>query len=113
MAEPRLRTELWVKAQLRLCDQAMLPAFVRRRGDPDAGAVIVKLDRMDGTSEVFVQARAGDGSRAWTRGSGEGVVLDAEAEAYIQRQLSFDPDIWVLEVEDSGLRYILDGSLIT
>ena len=113
MAEPRLRTEIWVKAQLRLCDQAMLPAFVRRRGDPDAGAVIVKLDRMDGRSEVFIQARAGDGSRAWSQGSGEGPVLDAEAEAYIQRQLSFDPDIWVLEVEDPRLRYILDGPLIT
>ena len=44
---------------------------------------------------------------------GEGVVLDTEAEAYVQRQLSFDPDIWVLEVEDPGLRYILDGPLIT
>ena len=84
MAEPRLRVEIWVKAQLRLCDQAMLPAFIRQRGDPDAGAVIVKLDRMDGTSE-----------------------------AYIQRQLSFDPDIWVLEVEDPKLRYVLDGPLIT
>ena len=113
MAEPRLRAEIWVKAQLRLCDQAMLPVFVRRRGDPDAGAVIVKLDRMVGTSEVFIQARSGDGSRAWSQGSREGPVLDVEAEAYIQRQLSFDPDIWVLEVEDPGQRYILEGPLIT
>ncbi|MBB54976.1 MAG: hypothetical protein CMF67_11440 [Magnetovibrio sp.] len=113
MAEPRVRTEFWVKAQLRLCDQAMLPAFVRRRGDSDAGVVIVKLDRMNGTSEVFVQARAGDGSRGWVRGSGEGPVLDAEAESYIRRQLSFDPDIWVLELEDPGELYVLDGPLIT
>ena len=112
MAELRLRTEIWVKAQLRLCDKAMLPAFIRRRGDPDAGSVIVKVDRMDGTSEVFVQARAGDGSRAWIRGIGEGSVLDADAEAYIQLQLSFDSDIWVLEVEDKGELYKLDRPLI-
>lgn len=112
MAEPRLRAEIWIKAQVRLCDKAMLPAFIRRRGDPDAGAVILKLDRLDGTSEIFVQARAGDGSPAWTRGSGEAPVLDAEAETYIKRQLSFDPDIWVLEIEDPDGRYELDGAVI-
>jgi len=40
-------------------------------------------------------------------------VLDAEAESYIRRQLSFDPDIWVLELEDPGELYVLDGPLIT
>lgn len=110
--EPSLRVEIWIKAQVRLCDLAMTPAYVRRRGDPDAGAVILKLDRLDGTSEIFVQARTGDGVRAWTRGAGGGPVLDSEAETYIARQLKFDPDIWVLEIEDPARRYELDGALI-
>ena len=112
MEEPRLRVEIWIKAQVRLCDQAMTPAYIRRRGDPDAGAVILKLDRLDGTSEIFVQARTGDGSRAWTRGAGDSPVLDADAESYIRRQLEFDPDIWVLEIEDPERRYELDGAII-
>ncbi len=112
MAEPRLRVEIWIKAQVRMCDRAMTPAYIRRRGDPDAGAVILRLDRLNGTSEIFVQARTGEGSRAWTRGAGEGPVLDAEVESYIQRQLKFDPDIWVLEIEDPQARYVLDGQII-
>jgi len=112
MAEPRLRVEIWIKAQVRMCDLAMTPAYIRRRGDADAGAVILKLDRLDGTSEIFVQARTGEGSRAWTRGTGEGPVLEAAAETYIQRQLKFDPDIWVLEIEDPGGKYQLDGAII-
>ncbi|MEK9724736.1 MAG: DUF1491 family protein [Rhodospirillaceae bacterium] len=112
MAEPRLRVEIWVKAQLRLCDLAMTPAYVRRRGDPDAGAVILKLDRLDGTSELFTQTYGPDGVRAWTRGGGDGPVANAEAEAYLQRQLSFDPDIWVLEIEDPDRRYALDGPIL-
>ena len=111
--KPQLRAEIWIKAQVRVCDLSMLPAFIRRRGDPDAGAIILKLDRLNGFSEIFVQARAGDGARAWTRGACESGVADAEAELYIKRQLAFDPDLWVLEIEDPEGRYQLDGPLLT
>ncbi len=111
--KPDLRAEIWIKAQVRICDIAMLPAFIRRRGDPDAGAVIIKLDRLNGSSEIFIQARTGNGSRAWSRGVGNGAVVDSEAELYIQRQMSFDPDIWVLEIEDPESCYKLDGPVLT
>lgn len=45
MSEPRLKSEIWVKAQLRLCDIAFLPCVVARRGDADAGQVLVKVNR--------------------------------------------------------------------
>ena len=113
MADPTLRAELWIKAQVRICDNAMLSAFIRRRGDPDAGAVIIKLDRLDGSSEVFTQTRNKDGTRAWTRGAGDGLIPDVDAESYITRQAEFDPDIWVLEIEDPNYRYKFDEPLIT
>ena len=113
MADPTLRAELWIKAQVRICDNAMLSAFIRRRGDADAGAVIIKLDRLDGSSEVFTQTRNKDGTRAWTRGAGDGLIPNADAESYITRQAEFDPDIWVLEIEDPNYRYKFDEPLIT
>ena len=113
MADPILRAELWIKAQVRICDHAMLSAFIRRRGDPDAGVVIIKLDRLNGSSEVFIQTRSMDGTRAWTRGGGDGPVPHLDAESYITRQAEFDPDIWVLEIEDPNYRYKFDGPLIT
>ncbi|MDD9877122.1 MAG: DUF1491 family protein [Magnetovibrio sp.] len=110
--EPSLRVEIWIKAQLRLCDQRMTPAYIRRRGDADAGAVLIKLDRLDGTSQVLTQVTTGDGARAWSRGTGEAPVPNAEAEAYMERQLKYDPDIWILEIEDPNGAYEADGGIV-
>lgn len=112
MYEPKVKTALWVAAQVRLCDRNFLAAMVRRKGDADAGSVILVLDRLDGTADVFAQARGMDGRLGWMRAAGDGRVAAAEADAYIQRQLDFDPDIWVLDVEDPDGRYQLDGDIV-
>jgi hypothetical protein len=112
MAEPRLKAEIWIRAQLRLCDQAFLPAVIRRKGDPDAGAILIKLDRLDGTSVVLSQVRTAEGRRAWMRVTGEAPTENAEAEAYISKQLRVDPDIWILEIEDPEARYVIDGEVV-
>ena len=112
MTEARLRAEFFVRAQLRLCDQTLLPAVVRHRGDPDAGTVLIKLDRLDGNCVVFTQVRTIDGEIAWMRATGDNPVPDVDGESYINKQLQFDPDIWVLEIEDPGERYKVHGTLI-
>jgi hypothetical protein len=115
MAVDRLKSRIWVQAQIRLCDLANLPAYIVKRGDPDAGAVILRLDRLDGTCHVFSQARKADGSAAWTKASGsdaEGRLADAEAQAYIERQRKYDPDIWIVEIEDPERRYTLDADIV-
>jgi hypothetical protein len=33
---------------------------------------------------------------------------EADAEAYLGRQIKFDPDIWIVEVEDRDGRSFLD-----
>jgi hypothetical protein len=98
-----------------MCDIQHLPAVVVRRGDPDAGAIILRLNRLDGTSHVFSQARTPAGVLAWARATGsdaEGRLANAEADAYIERQRKFDPDLWVLEIEDPARRYSLDAEIV-
>jgi hypothetical protein len=115
VAVDRLKTRIWVQAQIRLCDIANLPAYIVKRGDPDAGAVILRLNRLDGTSNVFNQARLADGSAAWSKATGsdaEGRIADADAVAYIERQRKYDPDLWVLEIEDPERRYTLDAKIV-
>ena len=73
---------------------------VVRKGDPDAGGVLVILRSRDGVS-VLSQMRAADGSAAWMRATG--TVTDAVADAYIARQVGFDRDLWVLEFEAPDL----------
>jgi hypothetical protein len=112
MTEPALKAEIWVKAQIRSCDTNLIPAFVIRKGDPDAGSVLIKVNRFKAGVEVFSQVRTAEGVRAWMRATGNEPVNDAEADDYINRQLKFDPDIWVLEIEDPDSRYEIDGKVI-
>ncbi|MBT6093493.1 MAG: DUF1491 family protein [Rhodospirillaceae bacterium] len=110
MTEARLKAEIWIRAQIRMCDQALLPAVIRRKGDPDAGAILIKLDRLDGTCFVLSQVRDMEGRLTWMRATGEDPAPDMDGEAYIARQLKFDPDIWVLEIEDPAGRFEISGN---
>ena len=95
-----LTTGLWVSAQVRLCDRAFIPAAVVRRGDPDAGTVLLKLNRFEAGVTVYTQASTMSDEPAWSRGTGPNPVPEADADAYIARQVARDPDVWVLEIED-------------
>lgn len=102
----RLTADFWVQAYLNRLRLANIPAFVTAKGDATAGAVMVKLNTLDGQAQVF--QRSFDlmtGAREW-------VVLaagdEAEVDASIIRQRGFDPDLWVIEVEDRQGRHLLD-----
>jgi hypothetical protein len=87
---------------LRLADREGRPGVVVRRGDPDAGGVLLVLRGRAGVS-VLSQVRAADGEAAWMRATGAEAVDEAAADAYVARQLKFDPDLWVLEFEAPDL----------
>jgi hypothetical protein len=107
-AEPRLKAEIRVKAFIRRCAASGVPALVVRRGDETAGAIVIRVNRLDGFSVVYVQTRRGDGAAIWTPGTGPEPVPDAAAEAYLARALRVDPDLWIVEVEDREGRHFLD-----
>ena len=97
---------------MRRCEAAGLAAYLVRRGDADAGQVFLKVARLDGTATVLSQTIGRDGARAWLRGTGAAPVADAEAEAYLRRQLQRDPDAWVVEIEDRRGLHALDEPVI-
>ena len=107
-----LTTGVWVMAQVRICDRAFIPATIVRHGDDDAGTVLVKINRFEQGVTVFAQATSLDGEPAWSRGTGPKPVTEAEADAYNERQVKFDPDVWVLEIEDRKGQYKLDGKIV-
>ena len=49
----RLTSDIWVSAYLTRLRLADIPAFVVQRGDATAGAVLVKLNLLDGQGIVF------------------------------------------------------------
>lgn len=102
----RLTAGIWVSAYLARLRLADIPAFVVRRGDDTAGAVLVKLNTLDGMATCF--QRSFDlmtGERRWVElTSGDEATVDGA----IARQRGFDPDLWVLEIESREGRHLLD-----
>ena len=107
----RLTADFWVAAYLTRLRLANIPAFVVKRGDATAGAVLVKLNTLDGQACCY--------QRSFDIMSGESnwVILTQGSEptvdASISKQRSFDPDLWVIEVEDRMGRHLLDEPGLT
>ena len=110
----RLKSSIWVAAYLRRCRSEGAEAVLRRRGAEEAGAVFVKVARLDGTADVFAPApqtafdEAHPSDRVFTPALKIQPAPEADAEAYLARQIKFDPDCWIVEVEDRGGRNFLD-----
>jgi hypothetical protein len=85
----RLRSDFWVSAVL------------RRRGAAEAGAIFIKVDRLDGSARLYAPAPpdldSDSGERRFT------CVLESDAgtvEDRMIREIRFDSDLWLVEVED-------------
>jgi hypothetical protein len=102
----RLTARIWIDAYLTRLRLQDIPAFIVAHGDDTGGAVLVKLSTLDGRAQAF--QRSFDimtGERQWmTLAEGE----EAEVDAAIARQRGYDPDLWVVEVEDRQGRHLLD-----
>ena len=101
----RLTAALWVSAYLNRLRLADIAAYVTAKGDPTAGAVVVKVATLDGRARAF--QRSFDlmaNTRVW-------VVLadgpEPEVDAMLTRQRGRDPDLWVIELEDRQGRTLL------
>jgi hypothetical protein len=110
----RLKTAIWVAAYLRRCEVEGVFGVVRRRGAEEAGAVFVRVSRLDGTSDLFGPApqSAFDAiqaaPRAFTPSLTAQPAPDEAVEAYLAREIKLDPDVWIVEVEDRAGRNFLD-----
>jgi hypothetical protein len=100
MTEPRVKSQIRVQAWLRQCSAQGLNGAVVRRGDDDAGSIILKINHFGAGADVYVAVTAADGSSGWMRALGGAAKPEPEVDAYIARQTKYDADIWVVEIED-------------
>jgi hypothetical protein len=100
----RLSAGLWVQAYLHRLSQANIPAYIAARGDPTAGAVMVKVATLDGRARAYERRMTMEG-RAWML-LAEGDERDVDAK--LEKQRRFDPDLWIVELEDRAGRTLLE-----
>lgn len=109
----RLRSDIWVAAYLRRCASEGAYAVLRRRGAAEAGAIFVKIDRLDGAVALYgpaPQTETGERGvdRLWSRLHKDPWTEPAQAEDRLRKEMGFDPDLWIVEVEDRSGRSFLD-----
>jgi len=109
----RLKSELWVKAYLRRASIAGSPGVVVRRGDTDAGIILIKIARLDGRCDLYGPQPAGlgsdDGERRWMCVAQNAPEPDVDLR--LAKEVQLDPDAWVVEIEDREGRHHLQGWL--
>jgi hypothetical protein len=108
---PRLKAGIFVRALIRRAEVAGASAFIVRKGMEEAGAVVLKVAKLDGTVLVLNQARMGDGALVWARPLGDWTD-EARARDWCDRQVKFDPDLWVVEIEDREGRAFVDEAIV-
>jgi hypothetical protein len=111
----RVKSGLWVAAYVRRLGSIPVAAMVMKRGDADAGAIFIKVNRLDGRACVLRPALSmgsgdadGLSERRWVEALQGGETPESEADAYLARQREFDADLWVIEVEDREGRHFLN-----
>ncbi len=108
----RLRSDIWVSAYLRRCAVEGVVAVLRRRGAAEAGAIYIKIDRLDGRASLYAPALPDWDAEAPPERRFEAVIVDADplsVEERMARDILFDPDLWMIEVEDRAGRTFLDA----
>ena len=107
----RLRADIFVAALIRRAQVEGAYAILRRRGAPEAGAIFVRVDRLDGSSALFgpaPQSEIGaDGDRLFRRMHDEEWIDNLVVEERLRREMKFDPDLWIVDIEDRKCRDFL------
>ncbi len=109
--EARVKAGIWVQMALRLSDIAGRSAAVLRKGDPDSGGILCLLRGREGLVALS-QVRDAEGRPAWMRATGPGPVDQEAADAYVERQVRRDPDLWVVEFDAPDFKPPFEGKLL-
>lgn len=102
-----LPTELWVQALIRRASLGGAFGVVVRRGDSRAGAVLLKVvDPRAADARLYAEALRGpEGERVWIEPHPG--APEPDLDAYAARQVRYDPDLWLVEIEDREGRHFL------
>ena len=108
----RLPAELWIKAHIRRCMAEGIAATVVHRGEKNSGILILKINQLDQGVRVLSQTRDMEGAIAWMPALKGDAVPESEADAYIERAVKRDPDVWVVEIETRDGTHPFEGKVL-
>ncbi len=112
MSDPKLKAGFRVRATIRRCASVGLNVLVARKGDEDAGDIVIKVNQGATGFRVYTQVRDVEARLAWLRVTGVDPVPEPTADAAIAKAIALDGDLWVVEIDDKdGAISVLDNIL--
>ncbi len=98
--EIRLKSSLFVSAELKRCEGLFISGVILHKGDEERGLILIKKFVTGSGARIYTQSRNEQGELGWQQPLGEDWLEEPKADAYIARQRKFDEDLWVIEVDD-------------
>lgn len=95
----RLPTSLVVDVALRTVELTGDFYVIIKKGCPIGGTIMLKQVSRDDGNAILTQTRDMDGNLIWMNSFDDAKVDETTMDAYIQRAIASDPDLWVVEVE--------------
>ena len=103
----RLTSSFWVQGYIKRLNLIGVPAFVISHGDDKAGAIIVKVNKLNGDAILYERSFSLEKNKSlWSKSqSGD----EKELDELLSRQLARDSDLWIIEIESrQGDAYLDD-----
>ncbi len=110
--EARLPVYIWIEAQLKPLNDKGVFFYIHQRGEQNSGTILLKLNGLEGQCRMLVQQRNLDGEMGWMDAIGKELVEELQADQYIQRAITRDPDLWAIEIEDREMKNPFEGDMI-
>jgi hypothetical protein len=101
----RVKTNLWVSAEIRRCETCFISAVIVFKGDAERGLVLLKHNLIGQGFKILTQSHDMDGNLNWVYPLGDELLDEQKADQYITRQRKFDEDLWVIEIDDPKGHY--------
>ena len=104
----RLKSDFIISTALRKANRMAISAFVHKKGDPDAGAIFLELETDKNSVQLLHRRFDFDENEIWEcRNKGEPQPAYIISEQ-IEREITRDPDCWVISVQDKQARNIFE-----
>lgn len=95
----RLPAHLEVAALIRCVGAEGGYASVLRKGEADAGTILLVLLEKGANARVYERMPRPDGTRQWTLSRKENPENKTELEDWLRRRADQDPDLWIVELD--------------
>jgi len=103
--EARLKTSVWISAEIKRCEGLFLSAVVLHKGDKERGLVLIKQYVAAQGCRIYTQTRDTADNLIWHQPLGNEFMTEQKADSYCRKQRGFDEDLWVIEVDDVKGQY--------